>query len=79
MKGMGSESASGGAMEKGLMSSSFEGFQRSFALPKQRLHAQEFATLSIGAHLAQLPHASLARHPFLSPIKKRLVRACETA
>ena len=45
-------------------------FQRSFALPKQRLQAQEFATLSIGAHLAQVPHASLARHPFLSPIKK---------
>ena len=45
-------------------------FQRSFALPKQRFQAQEFATLSIGAHLAQLPHASLARHPFLSPIKK---------
>ena len=45
-------------------------FQQSFALPKQRFQAQEFATLSIGAHLVQLPHASLARHPFLSPIKK---------
>ena len=31
MKGMGSESASGGAMEKGLMSSSFEGGHRGWA------------------------------------------------
>ena len=34
-------------------------FQQSFAVPKQRLQGQELASLSIGAHLAQVPQAML--------------------